>query len=328
MDNESRRRLQLAVGFVVFAVAVVVSFFSVVEGDPEPPKQDIFLVIDVSGSMANEAKLSFAQNAAFEFVDVLDLDSTLGHQVGLVAFADTASVAVNLTDNTDQLKQGISGLSANGNTAMWDGLVTAQGLLEQGRPNSGKTIVLLSDGVSNTGFSPPILSAGDLFDDVRIFSVGYGYDADVSTLRLVASVTDGEYFSAPTGQDLADAFGVIAESIISPVSHYSSRAMMLIAIPILLFIPAIEVGLTTMMGRADAPVQRNVSKKPCPHCQHANRAAAKFCLKCGKPIQTQRIDTPVQRNVSKKPCPHCQHANRAAAKFCLKCGKPIQEKKP
>ena len=282
MDNNSKRRLQLTVGFTVFAIAVAISYFSVVPTDPTT--QDIFLVIDVSGSMAYDSKLDFAQQAASEFVNTLRINHTSTHHIGLITFANEAYEVVDLTDDYDQLTRGISNLRADGGTAMGEGINLATLLFDDGRLNAGKTIVLLSDGAANLG-TPPLFAAQTASSaNVKIFSVGYGYDADVTTLKATASITSGEYFDAPTGQDLAEAFETIAESLISPASHYSSRVMMLLAIPILLFIPAIEAGITTMMQRADAPIPRNISKKPCPYCKHSNRPTAKFCLNCGKSI--------------------------------------------
>ena len=114
-------------------------------------------------------------------------------------------------------------------------------------------------------------------------------------------MTGGKYYNASTGQDLADTFGEIAGVLISPLSHYSSRILILIAIPVLLFIPTIERGLTTMMRRAeDKPVERIVKPKrtedkpkakidkpkiTCPNCNYVNRTTSKFCVKCGSPVK-------------------------------------------
>ena len=105
-------------------------------------------------------------------------------------------------------------------------------------------------------------------------------------------MTGGKYYDAPTGKDLANTFGEIADVLISPLSHYSSRILILIAIPVLLFIPTIERGLTTMMKRAeDKPVERIVKAKidkpkvTCRNCNYVNRTASKFCVKCGSPVK-------------------------------------------
>ena len=147
----------------------------------------------------------------------------------------------------------------------------------------------------------PLSAAGIAREnDVTIFSVGYGYDADVQTLKAVASVTHGKYYNALTGQDLANAFNEIADVLISPLSHYSSRILILIAIPVLLFIPTIERGLTIMMKRAEdksvakivkpkkienKPKVKGKPKVTCRNCNHLNRSTSKFCVKCGNSIK-------------------------------------------
>ncbi len=337
MNPNSKRRLQLVAGFAVFAVAVVVSYFSISEeGAQDTITQDVFLVIDTSGSMADNSKLYFAKEAASAFVNTLQLNGTSAHQIGLISFSDSAVQAVSMTNNLDSLNNGIEELNANGGTAMGDGILLAVQLLEdQGRPNTSKTIVLLSDGVSNIGILPHSAAQYASSANVTIYSVGYGYDADVFTLHALASSTNGDYFAASSGQEVASIFDEIAKSLISPISHYSSRVMMLVAIPILLFIPAIEAGLTAMMGIADAPVRRNVSNRICPYCQHSNRQVAKFCLKCGKPLQqssqymqsqTQEPKISKQNDIMNSQCSNCKHHNRQTAKFCLKCGKSMNKK--
>ena len=166
--------------------------------------------------------------------------------------------------------------------------------------------------------SEPRLAAGIAKENnVTIFSVGYGDFADVQTLKAVASVTGGKYYDAPTGKDLARTFNEIADVLVSPLSHYSSRILILLAIPILLFIPTIERGLTTMMEKIqDKPVKRNV-KKPiprldtgkniCKKCNHVNRSSSGFCAKCGDTLGS---------NICKK----CNHVNRSSSGFCAKCG--------
>ncbi len=327
MNPNLKRRLQLMAGFSVFIVAVVLSYFSIVDEDPNTNLyQDIFLVIDVSGSMADDLKLEYAKQAALEFVNVLEHDETLSYRLGLIVFSDQAKLVTDLSKDFTGLKEGISRLQPLQSTAMGDGILLAVDSLGINGTSAQKTMILLSDGASNAGVSPydAVLTASS--SNVVIMSVGYGFDADVFTLQTMASTTGGTYFNAPTGQDLAGVFGEIADLIISPVSHYSSRIMVLVAIPILLFIPAIEIGITTMMGRFDdTPVKRNASKQACPHCTHSNRPTAKFCLKCGKSLNGDKIiqDTPVKSNASKQACPHCTHSNRATAKFCLKCGKSL-----
>ena len=332
MNPNSKRKYQLIIGFAIFAFAVSVSYFSVVYADvQDTPKYDIYLVIDVSGSMQDESKLVFAKQAALEFVDTFQLDQSSDHRIGLVAFSDYAQMLVELDDNSKNLKEGINKLYPEGATAMGDGIsIATQSLSENTRPDAQKIIVLLSDGMSNTGLHPLSAAGTARENDITIFSVGYGYNADAWTLKAVASVTHGKYYNALTGQDLADAFNEIADVLISPLSHYSSRILILIAIPVLLFIPTIERGLTTMMRRAeDKPVERIVKPKrtedkpktkidklkiTCPNCNHLNRSTSKVCAKCGSTVK------------AKITCPNCNYVNRTTSKFCVKCGSTVKGK--
>ena len=71
--------------------------------------------------------------------------------------------------------------------------------------------------MSNTGLHPLSAAGTARENDITIFSVGYGYNADAWTLKAVASVTHGKYYNALTGQDLANAFNEIADVLISPL---------------------------------------------------------------------------------------------------------------
>ena len=307
MNSISKRRLQLGMGFAVFAFAVIVSYFSVIEIDIEnAPQYDIYLVIDVSGSMGtitnvggyeqititSDSPIVFAKQAALEFVDAFELDESSNHRIGLAIFHGTqeprpiSKIIVGLDNDLKKLKEGIGNLYPEGATAMGDGIsIATKSLAENTRPDVEKIIVLLSDGVSNVGSSPLLASSDAKENNVTIFSVGYGSNADVITLKSVASATGGKYYDALTGDDLANAFNEIAEVLISPISHYSSRILILLAIPILLFIPTIEKGFTTMMRmREDKHLIKNKSssKWSCVTCNHVNRSTSKFCGKCGK----------------------------------------------
>ena len=58
------------------------------------------------------------------------------------------------------------------------------------------------------------------------------------------------------------------------------------------------------------PARSQVLLSPrCPHCGHLLRSGAKFCDRCGKPLQLT--------------CPQCGQVLRPQAKFCERCGAPV-----
>jgi len=123
---------------------------------------------------------------------------------------------------------------------------------------------------------------------LTIFTVAYGNDADVSTLSQIATMTGGKSYKALSGQDLVTTFANIADVMISPVAHYGSRTLILVAIPILLFIPVIERGVATMIHKAEETFldKRRTPQQPtCPNCGTINRTTSKFCQKCGNSLR-------------------------------------------
>ena len=140
MNPNSKRKFQLIIGFAIFAFAVAISYFSVVEADAqETPQYDIYLVIDVSGSMGtldvyggheriiitDNSPIVFAKQAAVEFVDAFQLDRSSDHRIGLAIFhggdyydMPIAKIIVELDNNSKNLKEGIDALYPGGATAM------------------------------------------------------------------------------------------------------------------------------------------------------------------------------------------------------------------
>jgi uncharacterized protein (DUF58 family) len=85
---------------------------------------DVILIIDRSGSMAwdDPTRLSQAQDAAKVFIDILD---STRDRVGLVSFANSATLNIGLTDDFASVKSAIDTLSASGPTNMGDAIYTA-----------------------------------------------------------------------------------------------------------------------------------------------------------------------------------------------------------
>jgi len=285
MNLDTKRRIQLGIGIAIFIGAVSFSYFFGVTEATEIQNQDIYLVLDISGSM-NEppSKLESAKNAANEFINAMGIGSSSDFRVGLIVFESKAYSVVDLTNDQNKLNNAILQLQAGGSTAMGDAILLAtQKLSSEARPGVSKTIVLLADGQNNEGKAPLVATATTKAANIFIFAVGYGQDADMFTLNQIALITGGKSYEAATGQDLVSTFEDIASVIISPAVQYGSRISIIIALPVLLFIPAIEKGFTTMIGKKQqAPPQQ--APPSCPRCTHVNYASAKFCAKCGNPL--------------------------------------------
>ena len=110
------------------------------------------LVIDTSGSMGDNGKLTAAKNAAISFLD--SYRKGAGRLVALVSFSDGAKEAacgwmdVSTDNGYHAIVDAINTLSADGGTNLEQGLDKAQGLLGNSTipGTASKNIIALTDG--------------------------------------------------------------------------------------------------------------------------------------------------------------------------------------
>lgn len=183
---------------------------------------DIVITLDVSGSMSDitaqaKTKLNMAKEAATEFIQGRKHD-----RIGMVIFAGMSVVLCPLTHDYDLLlkfwdKSRLESLTDG--TAIGKAIVTALNqLLESKEPHlelaekKNKTIILITDGVNNIKEIMP-LDAANVAKAVgiRIYTIGVGKDADESTLKKIASLTEGKYFFVTEKEGLSNAYREIGE---------------------------------------------------------------------------------------------------------------------
>ena len=112
----------------------------------------VVLVIDTSGSMREQSKIDAARAAAKQFVS----QKGPNDQIAIVAFSAQPRVVINFTADANLLNGAIDGLTATGDTALWDAVRLASGLFTE-RPELQANMVVLSDGADTTSETP----AGD-----------------------------------------------------------------------------------------------------------------------------------------------------------------------
>ena len=174
---------------------------------------DVVLVLDRSGSMSG-APIADAKEAAKEFVANLVSNS----KVGVVSFATTCTVnrgmtSLNIYNNKLLVDTSISSLSANGYTAMGYGMANASiMLINDGRSDSRKVMIVLTDGVTNRGSDPRDLIPVANANGIKIYTIGLG-DVDESLLDYIASETGGKYYYAPDSSQLRSIYNAIAQEL-------------------------------------------------------------------------------------------------------------------
>lgn len=182
---------------------------------------DIMMSIDLSTSMLTRDftpdRLSVTKQVAAEFVEKREYD-----RIGLTVFAEESFTQCPLTTDHRILKDFLEnlqcGLLADG-TAIGMGLATAVNRLKDS-PSSSKVIILLTDGVNNSGYVTP-LTAAEIAKEfgVKVYTIGVGSNKnamgptsirrdgtimfgmtrgriDEQLLQQIADMTGGRYFRA------------------------------------------------------------------------------------------------------------------------------------
>ncbi|MDT5173597.1 MAG: Ca-activated chloride channel [Mycobacterium sp.] len=200
----------------------------------------VMLVIDVSQSMratdVSPSRLAAAQEAAKQFADQL----TPGINLGLIAYAGTATVLVSPTTNRDSTKGAIDKLQLADRTATGEGIFTAlQAIATVGAVIGGgdepppARIVLMSDGKETVPSNPDnpkgaytaARTAKDQGVPISTVSFGtpYGYveindqrqpvPVDDEMLKKIAELSGGEAYTASSLEQLKEVFTNLQEQI-------------------------------------------------------------------------------------------------------------------
>ncbi len=200
----------------------------------------VIVAIDVSLSMQAEDvdpnRLQAAQASASRFID--ELPPTLN--VGIVAFAGSASVLVPPTQDRALAHRAIERLELAESTAIGEAIVTSLDALAAAPPDENgdqppARIVLLSDGVTTVGRSDEEAIAEAIVAEVPVSTIAFGtpggvilYDDPATptvenelipvpvggeSLQIIANQTGGSFFSAESLEELDAVYNDIGSAI-------------------------------------------------------------------------------------------------------------------
>ncbi len=201
---------------------------------------DIVLALDISTSMLTDDlkpnRIEAAKSVAYEFIKNRPNDN-----IGLTLFGGEAFTQCPLTTDHAALLSMFRNVSCHyqqqgiisSGTAIGMGVANAVAHLEGSRAKS-KVVILLTDGVNNTGEISP-LTAADMAkaSGVRVYTIAVGRaggqsqqvvaylpngeeymanvdnEADPETLKSIASTTGGIFYQASTKNELRDIYADI-----------------------------------------------------------------------------------------------------------------------
>ena len=193
---------------------------------------DIIITIDVSASMlARDLKpnrLEALKAVAARFINARPND-----RIGLVEYAGESYTKTPLTSDKTIVLSSLKGIKYNtiieGGTAIGMGLDNSVNRLKDSRAK-GKVIILLTDGVNNSGFiDPKIASELAVEFGIKVYTIGLGtngmalspigirndgsfqygkvqVEIDEELLKDIAKTTGGKYFRATSNTKLAEIY--------------------------------------------------------------------------------------------------------------------------
>lgn len=188
---------------------------------------DIVLAMDISGSMLAQDfkpnRLEASKSIASEFVADRE-----GDRISVVAFAGEAFTQCPLTSDRGSVQTSLARLRSgviDDGTAIGNGLGTAINRLRESSTKS-KVVVLVTDGVNNSGQISPRMAADIAHDlGIKVYTIGVGrrgqapmpamdpfgnvmmvmakVEIDEDLLREISKLTGGRYFRAENIDALA-----------------------------------------------------------------------------------------------------------------------------
>ena len=236
---------------------------------------DIAMVLDISGSMLAEDlkpnRIEAAKNVIKDFIEGRTSD-----RIGLVIFARDSFTQCPLTIDysvlLNLLSQVKSGMIEDG-TAIGNAIANGVNRLKDSKSKS-KIIILLTDGVNNSGEVDPVFAAQIAKTyGIRIYTIGVGtkgqapypvqtpfgtryqmipVEIDESVLQQISNITGGEYFRATDNKTLKaiyDKIDKLEKSKVEITSYRNAKELFYPWLGAGLFLLILEIGLSKSVFR-------------------------------------------------------------------------------
>jgi Ca-activated chloride channel family protein len=255
LARDVARRTRSRIGGIIWLLPIIAAALMIV-GLARPQRTqsqttvtangiDIVLALDISGSMqaldfkvdnVRVNRVAIVKSVVSKFIDERPND-----RIGLIAFAAAPYIVSPLTLDHDWLQQNLErinvGLGDDG-TAIGSAIAAAVNHLRTTATKS-KVVILLTDGVNNTGKIPPLAAAEAARAlGVKVYTIGVGVrgkapipvrdqsgrthvvmayvDVDEATLQAVADETGGRFYRATDTDSL--------QKIYEQINRYETSA--------------------------------------------------------------------------------------------------------
>lgn len=259
VGSQSRKHIPFV--FLMVSVALIVIGLT----DPQLPTQSIsnganvVIVLDGSESMIADDYSPTRFDAAKSAIGNLVTKLNDGDSAGIVLFGSGANTASYLSPYKEKTLQSLNSISEpQGATALGDGIVLGVDMASS-NPERNGVLIVLSDGIHNSGFSTPAQSIeyAKKFN-IRIHAIGMGSQEpvfvkndvygqpqfatlDENTLQNAAQQTGGKYFKSIDETTLNEIFSLISQDIRTKIEYESFALWFFVAALILIVISAYVV---------------------------------------------------------------------------------------
>ena len=189
---------------------------------------DVLLVLDNSGSMRKNDPRYLTRKAVADFTAKLPAES----RVGMIIFDQKVRLAMPLTTTgpaaQKAVEKALAGVDYHGQlTNTPAGVERAlYELKTKGRADASKVIVLMTDGIVETGnvtadadrtrWLREDLAADAADNGIRLYGVAFTEEADLLLIQSLAKRTGAAYYRALEANELAGVFARIDEAIVAP----------------------------------------------------------------------------------------------------------------
>lgn len=161
--------------------------------------------------------------AANMFLHELD-SSAFDSLVAGISYNNAACIDTPLTADRERVFDGFAEYSKAfqmGSTNIGDGIYHAIDELSssRARPTAIKVIVVMTDGIHNTGSDPVEAAKRAKEQDIIIYTITFSEEADKARMQSVASIAGGQHFHADTPEELVDAYIDLSRSLPTLLTH-------------------------------------------------------------------------------------------------------------
>jgi len=230
-QNKLRKHVSFAITLSILCLIIIALANPQIMTPSTVKVNNLSIVLDGSESMAATDYEPTRLEAAKKSITSIVSNMNSQNNVGIVLFETGASTISYLTPSKEKTINSISSINqGQGATAIGDGLVLGIDMVSS-IPDKKRIIILLSDGIHNSGFvTPEEATTYAKNNNVKIHTVGIGSDApvflrddiygnpqfaelDEKTLEYISKETGGNYFKSLNSETLDNILSTISSDI-------------------------------------------------------------------------------------------------------------------